>query len=254
MLPTLLFLLACGGPPTYIVEGVVVEVNDADVVLDHQAIEGFMGPMTMPFQVDDPALLADVEPGHRVVGRIAVDGTQITLEKLRVTGKGPVPQRADGPAALDPGDVLPPTPVAFHDGTEGTLGPSDRPTLLTFVYTRCPDPTYCPATLARLKALQPDLAGEVALVALTLDPEHDTVEVLAETAAAHGADPAHWRFARTSESATRELAMRAGIPVTRTSDGEIVHQLVWLLLDHEGRLVKRWESNALDEDAVRGAM
>ena len=64
---------------TYIVEGVVVDVNSAtQVVIDHKEIPGFMDAMTMPFEVSDPALLADVTRGDKVYARLVVETTAAT--------------------------------------------------------------------------------------------------------------------------------------------------------------------------------
>ncbi len=68
-----------------------------------------------------------------------------------------------------------------------------RLVLLTFAYTRCEG--KCPASLGRLleaRALvAPRLGHPPDLVTLTLDPEHDSPEVLARYVVAHGA-PAGW--------------------------------------------------------------
>jgi cytochrome oxidase Cu insertion factor (SCO1/SenC/PrrC family) len=85
-------------------------------------------------------------------------------------------------------------------------------------------------------------------VALTLDPEHDSREVLAAWTDSQGATG--WSAARTGDDATRELAMLAGLPVARSANGEIVHQLRWLALDGDGRLVARTDSNDVDAEAL----
>ncbi len=231
-------LLACGAP-TYIVEGTVVEVGAAEVVIDHREIEGFMGPMVMPFEVVDRELLSGLEPGQRVIGRIRVQGTEAALEKLRVVGHGPV-SAPIGPAELQPGEVLPAVPVVFEDGSAGVVGAGQGvATRLTFLFTRCADATFCPATVSRLQALP---EGEERVVAVTLDPERDVVSVLAAYAEEVGATS--WRLARTEPEALRDLAMRAGLSIAKTERGEIVHGIRWLELDAEGRLVRRHDDNA----------
>lgn len=246
-------LVSCATDPTFVVEGVVVEVHPGEVVIDHQPIAGFLDAMTNPFELADAGLVEGVRPGHRVIGRIRVAGDRTTLEKLRVVGQGPAPEPT-GPLPLALGDVLPATEVVFEDGGRGSVGAGQGVvTGLTFVYTRCPDQQRCPATTARLQALQTEVP-EVRWVAVTLDPEHDTVEVLGAWTRASGADPTRWRTARLEPEATVDLARRAGLPVARGADGSLVHEIRWLVLDPEGRLIARYESNDWTPSELRSAL
>lgn len=245
----LLALLACWGDKAYIVEGTVVAVNGTtEVVIDHEEIPGLMGPMTMPFEVRDPALIADLEPGHRVFARfeIAEDGGYLT--KVRVTGRGPAPQIDLGPGPLKPGMILPPHTVVLEDGSEIVVGQGqDRPTALTFLYTRCPMPEFCPATVARYQALQAAAGPDVRLLAVTLDPTFDTPEVLTAFAAQSSADPAIWRFGSAVSLDT--LALAAALPIDRTT-GEIVHGIRVLVLAADGTLMARHDDHTWSVDAV----
>ena len=65
----------------------------------------------------------------------------------------------------------------YHDAVKQFGGDSPQaPTAVAFVYTRCPVPQACPATVARLGALQERLRGKLArILAVTIDPDHDTV-------------------------------------------------------------------------------
>lgn len=234
-------LVGCWGADTYIVEGTVVEVAADQVTLDHEYVEGLgMQPMVMPFRVQDPAVLQGLEPGHRVLARFEILESGGQLTKIRITGKGPAPEKVDdGPMPLHGGQVLPRTEVLLEDGTTTVVGEGQgRPTLLTFLYTRCPLPEFCPATVARLQALQAAAGPPIRLLAVTLDPEHDTPEVLAEFAKASDANPEIWRFGRVEDLPS--LALYAGLTVTRDS-GQIAHTLRVLKLDADGRLVERFD-------------
>ncbi|MCA9566566.1 MAG: copper-binding protein [Myxococcales bacterium] len=248
MISALLVLLGCWGKDTYIVEGTVVELQGHDqVLLDHEKVDGLgMPAMVMAFRAHDPALLEGLEPGHRVVARFEIleNGGQLT--KVRITGKGPPPAVTTGPSPLKPGQVLPRTEVVVEDGTRQLLGEGQgRPTLLTFLYTRCPLPEFCPATVARFQALQGAAPEGVRLLAVTLDPEHDTPAVLKTFADGAGADPAVWRFAVSDELG--DLALYAGLTVVREGDG-IAHGLRVLALDADGRLIRRFDDLAFSSD------
>jgi protein SCO1/2 len=224
------------------VEGTVVQRNGThEVVLDHEAIDGLMGPMVMPFKVRDPDLITALEPGDRVLARFEVAEEGGYLTKVRVTGRGPAPAYEEGPAPLKPGQVLPSTRVELEDGTSIVLGQGqDRPTVVTFLYTRCPIPEFCPATVARFQALQEAVGPDIRLLAITLDPDFDTPAVLSEFALQSGARPEIWRFGRASS--LDELAFAAGMSVDRSS-GQILHGIRVLVLSAEGALITRHDDH-----------
>jgi protein SCO1/2 len=235
-------LMACWGDNAHIVEGTIVEVPSADqIVLDHDPIKSLgMDRMTMPFQVRDPEVLANLKPGQRVIARLEIDESGGHLAKIRVTGTRAVPEKLDlGPEPLRKGQQLPATVVTVEDGSQVTIGAGqDRRTILTFLYTTCPMPEFCPATVARLQAVQEVLPAGVRIVAVTIDPDTDTLPVLAKFAADSGADPAKWRFGRVDDLPA--LALYGGLTVTEAGE-EIAHGIRVLALDAEGRLVRRFD-------------
>ncbi|HHO53479.1 MAG TPA: hypothetical protein ENK18_22060 [Deltaproteobacteria bacterium] len=249
---TSLLLLGCWGQDAYIVEGTVIEVRgEHEVVLDHKDVPGLMAAMVMPFQVSSPELLEGLEPGHKVVARYLLSDQGGALTKIRITGQGPVPQLASGPIPLKPGILLPRIEIPTHDGGSLILGEGQGHNVaVTFLYTRCPIPEMCPALVARLQALDAQLpdGDEVQLLAITLDPEHDTPGVLARYAEQVGASP-RWRFGRLPEAQLDDLAMYAGLPVLREGD-QIVHALRLIVLSAQGRLIERYDDARFPADRV----
>lgn len=247
-------LTGCWGADAYIMEGQVLErLGPTEIVVDHEAIPGLMPEMVMPFSVRDASLLADVDPGDRIVARLIKGEGSLTIDKLRVTGSGPLPpgygEVAGGP--LHAGDVLDTVSVPVGPDASWTLGAGqDVPTVLTFLYTTCPKPEFCPMVTSRLQGLQAALEDEdpARLLAVTIDPEGDTHEVLEAYGAKAGADPSRWRFGRLEGEALEALVGQAALTVVR--EGEIVHAIRWLVLDAEGRLIERYDDNAWDTARV----
>jgi protein SCO1 len=247
------WLAACSGD-VYIVEGVVVEVHPPlEVVVDHEPVAGLMDAMIMPFDVADPAMLEGVAPGDRITARYALGGQRGKLVKLRVTGHGPAPQVSAAPLRV--GDVLPAVELAAHDGTTVVLGgPQADRVALTFIFTRCPRPDFCPALVTRLQALAAALGDGPPIVAVTIDPEHDTLPVLAAYAEKVGTGP-RIRFARAPDGALDDLAMRGGLPIVRPPSGssapaDIQHGLRLLVLDAGGKLLERYDGANFPIDRV----
>lgn len=247
-----LVLAGCWGDNAYIVEGTVVSVNGThEVVIDHEEVKGLMGPMTMPFAVRDASLLDGLVPGDKVTARLMIEQDGSYLTRVRVTGKGPVPEAAVASVApLRAGAVLPRIELEAEDGATLVIGEGQGiGTAVAFLYTRCPLPEFCPALVARFQALQDVVGTDARLVAVTLDPEHDTREVLAAFAAGARARSETWRFGRLDQEALEALAGRAALGVVR-GEGEIVHGTRLLVLDRDGRLVERYDDNRWPLDRV----
>ena len=112
-----------------------------------------------------------------------------------------------------------------------------EPVAVTFVYTRCPDATACPMTMAKFAKLNAALSMEKSgrLVAVTVDPEHDTPEVLADFAKRIGADPARWKFLTGRPEAVARVAESFGV-LYYDDHGKVVHSQAVAVLDPDGRL------------------
>ena len=62
--------------------GTVAELLETHVRIEHDAIPGFMDAMTMSFEVADPSLLADIEPGMDVTFRIVVESSSAVIDRI----------------------------------------------------------------------------------------------------------------------------------------------------------------------------
>lgn len=242
---TLLLVLGCASaPPTYPVTGTVVEVrSEREVVIAHDAIPGFMDAMTMPFVVESPELLVGVDPGDQVSGLLVVGPPQTVLRALEVVREHAAevapPDLAPG-EAVPVGAVFPQTPVLLAAGGSIVVGEGQEGRIaLTFLYTRCPIPEYCPLTASRFGALQEVLPPGARLLAVTIDPDHDSRGVLREYARSVGAEPGKWDFGRVPDEVLVGVAEKAGLRTDGKGTG-ITHDLVVVVLDEQGRVVERF--------------
>ena len=240
-------------PLTYEVTGEVVELRGPhELVVAHDDIAGFMDAMTMPFPVDDPDLLTGIKPGDRIRGTLVIrDQAQLeTLEVVQPAAPIEAPPRLAPGESIPEGALFPTTPIRLASGQSLTLGRGQSgPIAVTFLYTRCPLPEYCPMVVSKLQALQPLLPPEARLLALTLDPEHDTRRVLEAFAAERGATPGRWDFGYVPREVLFGLAEKAGLRTHGKGLG-ITHDLLFLVLDQEGRLVRRYRDLAFDNNEL----
>jgi len=99
----------------------------------------------------------------------------------------------------------------------------DKVVMINFIYTSCVD--SCPLETARLRQVQKLLGdrvgNDVFLYSITIDPEHDTPEVLAEYAKKFHVGPG-WLFLHGSEPDVTQLRKKFGI---YESDQDIAQNL-----------------------------
>ncbi|MDH4063527.1 MAG: SCO family protein [Acidobacteriota bacterium] len=265
-----LTLAGCGRAPTpdtYELAGQILAIRaeTQEVLIRHGDIVGFMPGMTMPFKVRDPRLLEGRAAGDLVTATLSVTPDAAWISTLTVTGRAPVPADAPGafPAAtgvvvLAPGDRVAETELQAADGSAVSLAaPRGRVTAVTFIYTRCPLPDFCPLMDRRFAELQhraardAGLAGRVRLVSVSFDPATDTPARLAEHATALGADPAIWQFATLADPAAIDrFAATFGINVIREADGTITHNLRTVVIDRTGRVAAVHDGNLWTADEL----
>jgi protein SCO1/2 len=248
----------------YPVTGTVVRFDrgSGTVVLAHDAIDGFMDAMTMPFEVVGP--LPGVQPGDLVAGVLVLRAGGTRLEDVVVTRK------ASGPIVPAPPPVLPGPPVGAevpdfrlrnqHDEPIQLHEFRGRAVLLTFIYTRCPLPDFCPLMMKHLDAVnrsldsRPDLGGRVRLLGVSVDPEHDTPKVLEAYGKAFitGPDPfLRLDLATGAPDAVRQVATFFGLTYSRDA-AQITHSLSTAIIGADGRVVALLPSNSWrPDDAVK---
>jgi protein SCO1/2 len=114
----------------------------------------------------------------------------------------------------------------------------------SFLFTRCR--TVCPmltAKMARFEASTRDLA-DLELVSISVDPEHDTPEVLAAYADKHGARRARWHFLTgplgdIEKTVVQGFKMQMGdkaVSEVEPTLVDIVHGEHFVLVDREGAI------------------
>lgn len=258
-------------PREYEIAGQILRIDRSThyVTIRHEDIVGFMPAMTMPFAVRPATLLENREPGDLVRGTLLLDGTEAWIGALVKTGHGPLPP-ADSSAGggLVVGDRLPDTAFVDQSGQPLALTWLDgRTSVVTFVYTRCPLPEFCPAIDSRFRALQQEIArasagselAEVRLLSVTIDPAFDTPDVLKAHSARLEAQPETWRFVTAAPDAIAAFGRQFGLDVRQNGTGaaDIEHNLRTIILDRNRRIVEmltgaQWTASDLIEK-VRAA-
>ena len=215
------------------------------VTLAHNAIKDYMPAMAMDFQGDG---LPSLRPGDRIRATLVVSDGTTMLTDVVVTGS--LPSGASTPlVGVSGGLLVPDVELRNQFGTTIRLSDfRDRVLLVTFIYTRCPLPDFCPRLMRNFQELRraltsrPQLLAKVQLLGVTIDPEFDTPEVLraygdARLGGKDAFDRLDLATGRPNDIAT--LATFFGLRYEPAA-GQISHTLVTGIVGTDGRLVKRF--------------
>ena len=232
------------------------------VSIKHEDIPGFMPAMSMAYYVRRASLLDGLAPGDLVTAQLILEGGDTYLDKVTKVGHAPLPPDARPVKAMDvmaPGEQVPDDSFVDQQGQTRKLSDwRGRAVAVTFVYTRCPLPDFCPLMDRRFGELQRRITTDARLrdrahlVSVSFDPAHDTPAVIAAHAKARGADPQVWSYVTGTADAIEHLTSRFGVSaITEKDTAEtITHNLRTAVIDTRGRLIKVYSGNDWTVDAL----
>jgi protein SCO1/2 len=248
-------LVSCQRPPEqrYDLKGSVVAVDKdkRQVTVAHEPIKGFMDAMTMPFNVRDDWALTVLTPGQEVEATLVVQDDRSWIEGLRITETKNAPGTPAAAVMPKIGDEVPDFALLNQDGRRIHLGQyRGRPLLLTFIYTRCPLPDYCPRTSKNFSEIYQGLQSMALsdriphLLTISFDTDYDTPAVLRDYAARYMNPVAFgkWEFATGSPEEIKRITSYFGLVYSKES-GQIIHSLVTALIGADGKLARLYLGN-----------
>lgn len=247
---------AVGGQGRYPIAGTVVgQPSASSVTLAHDAVAHYMPAMVMDFHAEGLPLLRS---GDRVRGVLVVTEQQSRLtDVVVVPAAAPYAATAGGPAPL--GTIVPDVALLTQYGDSVRMSDyRGRVLLVTFIYTRCPLPDFCPRLMRNFDELQgaletrADVASKVQLLSVTIDPGFDTPDVLRAYGEAMIEGPDRfdrWHLATGPSDEVRALADFVGLTYEPAS-GTIRHSMDTAIVGADGRLVKVFSGGTWDRDAV----
>ena len=252
----------------YKLRGKVVVNNPStgEVTLNHEAIPGFMDAMTMPYKLKDPSILSELHPGDVITADVLVSqdaDASVLLDHIVVVAEGKPDYR---PAVIyhvpAKGDAVPDFKLRNQDGRIIHLDQfRGKELLITFIYTRCPLPNFCPlvthnfAVIDKQLEADPALKGKAHLLCVSFDPEHDTPDRLKAYGEQYiGSDAktafAHWDFAVPEKPVLTEMSKFFDVGMTDAADGTITHTLSTTLIGRDGKVRKFYPGNEWTPDQV----
>ena len=257
-------LAACSRGPfadtrRYPLTGTIVgfEPSPARVVVSHDAVSGLMPAMSMPFEVSGTT--PGLREGDRIAATLVVAPSRSWLEDVRVTAAGGgVGARPPVASRAVPGMIVPPFELRDQSDRPVTLqGFAGRVLVVTFIYTRCPLPDFCPLMVRNLEAIrrradEEGIGSRLALLGVTLDPAFDTPAVLrayGESVLKSANRFDRWTLATGTPAQVEEVAQFFGV-TARAEGGLVTHTLSTAVVGHDGRIMRLFPSNSWRPDEL----
>jgi len=249
----------------YTVSGLVLKVDRPHrvLVVSCNRIPGYMDAMIMSFSVRKPESLDGVEPSAMVEFVLHVDGNSSYADDLRVRSFESAeqePQEAQRLKVLqsiaNPGAQV--TPLAmgefvpdfeFTDQNQQRVAISQfagEVVVVTFIYTRCPNPNYCfrlNNNLGRLQKRFPQRLGrDLVLLSIVVDPEHDEGKTLSNYASIWHANPQGWHFLTGPLPDVQRVTRMFGMDFWN-GEGLVTHSFHTIVVDQRRKLAANIEGN-----------
>jgi protein SCO1 len=261
---------------TYQVKGVIQEITPdrKQARIEHENIPGYMEAMTMMFDVKDPKELEGLQPNDQVAFRMVVTENDGWIDQVKKIGTV-IPTNTPPPfrvvrevEPLKVGDLLPEYKFTNELGKAVALSDfKGKAVAITFLFTRCPFPTFCPRMATNLKEAykllkeKSDAPKNWHLLAITIDPEFDTPAVLKTYAERYEYDPAKWSFLTGPHIDITAITEQFGLLYWRPDPNQplnISHNLRTAVIDANGRVKKilpenKWEAPELVQELIKAA-
>src|SRR5882762_2176862 len=236
------------------VTGVVKELKleQKAVVIRHEAISNYMPAMTMTFKVKATNQFADLQVADAISFRLLVARDESWIDHVTKLTNGLTvareaefrPARSNESNSVVSSSVHPLMNYQFTNelGQPVTLAGFRGQALgITFFFTRCPIPEYCPRLSRNFEeasqklATIPNAPSNWHFLSVSIDPQVDTPSVLRAYARRYHYDPKHWSFLTGPVDKVRELARQSGVTY-EAENGLLNHNFRTLIIDASGNL------------------
>jgi len=239
-------LLSAACAKHYTTTGLILRHDPAaaTVTISHDAFPGFMNAMAMPFDLKGGARSATLAAGERVRFRLTVKGARSWVDRVEVISAPAVDaglqQTPAVPVLVPVGASVPDFALVDQSGETVSLGAlKGKVVAVTFIYSRCPLPDYCPRMVENFKAVRQRFAErmdrDLVLLTVSFDPQYDTPPVLARYAASQRAGGPGWHFLTGDKANIERVCNAFGIEYW-PEEGLITHSLQTAVVDRDGRL------------------
>ena len=252
-----------------------LDILDRELLVAHEEIPGLMPAMTMPFKMPEETgflarfqgmRLERLRRGDVITATLVVKANESWIEKVNVVRYEPPPgMSAPVPKESKEGESVVDVLLEDQDGKPFRISDyRGKALVLTFIYTRCPIPEFCPRMMKNFQDLEnlvesdPDLREKGRLLSVSFDVEFDRPEVLQAFGSAfvkdRGKGPfGRWKLATGTKEQVGRLGQFFGL-VFFKEGGDFAHSLVTVVVGPDGKLVKEFSGNDWSVKEAHAAM
>jgi protein SCO1 len=233
-------------PRALAAKGVIKEIQpDAKtVVIQHEAISNYMDAMTMPFKVKVQTVLAGFRRGDEITFQLHVTETESWVDQIVKIGMVSLEENEKTAGTPTTRPINPLLDYKFTNelGQAVSLNDFRRQALaITFFYTRCPLPDFCPRLSKNFQEASQKLKAMTNapvnwhFLSISFDTEFDSPAMLKAYGESYQYDPAHWSFLTGPPDKIAELARGCGASY-ELDNGTFNHNFRTLIVDPASHL------------------
>jgi protein SCO1 len=249
----------------YQIKGIVVssDASRGEVMIDTEAIPGFMGAMIMPYKLAQPSIASELHTGDHLTARLQITDSSSKIDQIVVIQQAQPDYKPaklyNVPAA---GESVPNFRFLNQDGKTIDISQfRGKALLITFIYTRCPLPDYCIrmsrnfATVQHLLSANPLLYNKTHLLSVSFDPEHDTPKILRAYGTMYTGDTgkqafSHWDFVAPPVSEAQSVQQYFNVAVSQGANNTLTHSLSTILIAPDGKIFRWYPTNDWEPSTV----
>ncbi len=241
--------------------------SNTSLIIEHEKIEGYMDAMTMPFKVADTVMIQHLEVGTPIKFKYYVNLEEhksyiFAIEPLdegSIASLGNIASKQEfafpmvkNSRFVQLGDSLPNYKLIDQDGHEFKIKDlSGKKIVLTFIYTNCPIPDYCPLMSFQFKKIHGKLTvnSNVVLLSVSFDPMRDSPEVLKKYGKKYVDQFTNWKFVTAKPQEIQTMTSDFSV-ITQIDAEQIIHNLRTVYINEKGLVKKIWPDNTWTENEV----
>lgn len=234
------------------IHGLVIgELPDRTAIVRTDAVPGMQPSETQRYRFEPAASL----PAGTTIDALLDDSTHPASLRNAIAAAAFAPGLPDR-ARVVPVQIGAKLPAAVLVDQNGRVVRLDRAfagktLLLSFVFTRCPDRTLCPAISGKFAYLQQRLdPRRFALAEITLDPPYDSPAILRRYGDQFGARPQSWTLLTGTGSTIVRVLDAFSISSMRVSADNFLHDDRLYIVSPAGRVAYVVETGGWDPQGV----
>tara|TARA_Y100001970_G_scaffold25226_1_gene30156 strand:+ start:4079 stop:4915 length:837 start_codon:yes stop_codon:yes gene_type:complete len=249
-----LFFISCNTPQTYKVIGVIKDIDKDQnkLLIDHEEIPGFMVKMVMYFNLHSSIDINQFAIDDSVSFDLIIKNKNSYTLNYENLGKSLINADDDDFWNNDteskyslkkPGEYIENSTFLTLDNKEISLSDYNSDfTLITFIFSKCPMPNMCPASIVKNQYLSNYFKNEnINFLLISFDYIYDTPEVLKNIYGPIETNNMKFLSSYNHIDDIFSLAQQSGVAYWGVEENNIGHSMRSVLIDKDLKLIKTFD-------------